>query len=117
MYLPATDLYHSYLGLATLAMMGEPGLKEVDPVLCMSIQARGNIEGSIKEAIIPVKMYWKHGYPFMSLETDSRHVQRMEEDEGPPQYLIDRLQGMANQAEDNLQNRTNSAGTHEHQDS
>ena len=86
--------------------MKEPGLKEVDPVLCVSIQAREKLEESIKEVTIPVKTYWKYGYPFMSLETDPRHAQRMEEDEGPPQYL-DRLQGMAKQAKDNLQNETN----------
>jgi geranylgeranyl transferase type-1 subunit beta len=85
-----TDLYHSYLGLAALAMMKEPGLKDVDPVLCMSVQAREKLEKSIKEATTPVKIYWKHGYPFMSLETDPQHAQRMKEDEGPLQYLVDR---------------------------
>jgi geranylgeranyl transferase type-1 subunit beta len=30
------DVYHGYLGLAALAVMGEPGLKEFDAALCIS---------------------------------------------------------------------------------
>jgi len=41
------DIYHSYLGLATLAILKEPGLKPVDPAICISIQARQNIEKQI----------------------------------------------------------------------
>jgi geranylgeranyl transferase type-1 subunit beta len=107
MYLSVIDLYHSYLGLATLAMMKEPGLKDIDPALCVSVQARGKLEKSIKEAITPVKVYWKHGYPFMSLETDPHHARRMEEDEGPPQFLIDRLKEKARQGGADIQNGTN----------
>lgn len=35
----ATDLLHSYLGLAALAIYKEPGLKEFDPTFCMSTDA------------------------------------------------------------------------------
>ncbi|EXJ65219.1 hypothetical protein A1O7_01560 [Cladophialophora yegresii CBS 114405] len=33
------DLLHSYLGLATLAIYKEPGLKAFDPTFCMSVEA------------------------------------------------------------------------------
>ncbi|KAL8366719.1 hypothetical protein RB595_010532 [Gaeumannomyces hyphopodioides] len=38
------DVYHSYLGLAVLAAMGEPGLKEFDEALCVSSQTAAAIE-------------------------------------------------------------------------
>lgn len=34
------DIYHSYLGLATLAMLGETSLQDVDAGLCMSNRAK-----------------------------------------------------------------------------
>ena len=34
------DIYHSYLGLATLAIMKEPGIKPLDSALCVSIQQK-----------------------------------------------------------------------------
>ena len=34
------DILHSYLGLAALSLMKEPGLKTVDPVMCISLGAR-----------------------------------------------------------------------------
>jgi len=86
------DLYHSYLGLATLAMMKEPGLKEVDPVLCASIETKEKIENTIKEAVVPWKTYWKHGEQFQSSEADPKHAQTMAEDEGPPKAMMDILQ-------------------------
>jgi geranylgeranyl transferase type-1 subunit beta len=86
------DLYHSYLGLATLAMMKEPGLKEVDPVLCASAKIKAKMEKTIKEAVVPWKTYWKHGEQFESLETDPKHAEKMAEDEGPPKSMIDILQ-------------------------
>jgi geranylgeranyl transferase type-1 subunit beta len=36
---PILDLLHSYLGLATLAIYNEPGLKAFDPTFCMSAEA------------------------------------------------------------------------------
>ncbi|KLU92403.1 type-1 protein geranylgeranyltransferase subunit beta [Magnaporthiopsis poae ATCC 64411] len=38
------DVYHAYLGLAALAAMEEPGLKEFDVTLCVSLQTVANIE-------------------------------------------------------------------------
>jgi geranylgeranyl transferase type-1 subunit beta len=34
------DIYHSYLGLATLAIMKEPGIKPLDSALCVSLQQK-----------------------------------------------------------------------------
>ncbi|RFU26714.1 hypothetical protein B7463_g9622, partial [Scytalidium lignicola] len=39
-----TDIYHSYLALATLATMKEPGIKQLDSALCISIQAKEHIK-------------------------------------------------------------------------
>ncbi|KAE9971523.1 hypothetical protein EG328_005530 [Venturia inaequalis] len=39
------DLYHAYLGLAALALMGEEGLKSIDATACFSIEAWEWIEG------------------------------------------------------------------------
>lgn len=38
------DLFHSYLGLAALAMMGEPGLKDFDIDLCCSQETARKLE-------------------------------------------------------------------------
>ncbi|MCJ1439455.1 hypothetical protein MMC27_008849 [Xylographa pallens] len=38
------DILHSYLGLATLAAMKEPGLRSIDPTLCISVSAREHLE-------------------------------------------------------------------------
>jgi geranylgeranyl transferase type-1 subunit beta len=37
------DIYHSYLGLAALAVMKEPGLKELDSALCVSREQKARI--------------------------------------------------------------------------
>ncbi|MCJ1386008.1 Geranylgeranyl transferase type-1 subunit beta [Xylographa soralifera] len=38
------DILHSYLGLAALAAMKEPGLRSIDPTLCISLSAREHLE-------------------------------------------------------------------------
>ncbi|PHH76437.1 hypothetical protein CDD80_1546 [Ophiocordyceps camponoti-rufipedis] len=38
------DLFHSYLGLAALALLGEPGLREMDVALCCSRDVSRKIE-------------------------------------------------------------------------
>jgi len=38
------DILHSYLGLAGLATMREPGLKSLDPTLCISVSACEHLE-------------------------------------------------------------------------
>lgn len=38
------DIYHSFLGLVVLAMLGETGLQDVDPALCISRKARRHLE-------------------------------------------------------------------------
>ncbi|EXJ95930.1 hypothetical protein A1O1_01055 [Capronia coronata CBS 617.96] len=40
------DLLHSYLGLATLAIYNEPGLKEYDPTFCFSKEAVEKIQNA-----------------------------------------------------------------------
>jgi geranylgeranyl transferase type-1 subunit beta len=39
------DLYHSYMGLAALGLIGVDGVKEVDAGMCISTQARQRIAG------------------------------------------------------------------------
>ena len=41
------DLLHSYMGLAALACMREPGLKSIDPALCISVSAREHLESLV----------------------------------------------------------------------
>ena len=38
------DIYHSCLGLAALATVKEPGLKALDPALCISLEQRAKID-------------------------------------------------------------------------
>lgn len=38
------DIYHSYLGLAALAIMGDADLKDFDVALCCSKETTGKIE-------------------------------------------------------------------------
>jgi geranylgeranyl transferase type-1 subunit beta len=38
------DIFHSYLGLASLSLVEEPDIKAVDASLCISIDARSHIE-------------------------------------------------------------------------
>lgn len=41
------DIYHSYLGLAALSIVGTPGLKKLDAALCISEDAKDKIEKDI----------------------------------------------------------------------
>ncbi|KAE8452101.1 hypothetical protein EG329_001568 [Mollisiaceae sp. DMI_Dod_QoI] len=45
------DIYHSYLALAALATMNEPGLKPLDAALCISIQQKEKFELLRKAAL------------------------------------------------------------------
>ncbi|MCJ1474673.1 hypothetical protein MMC13_003333 [Lambiella insularis] len=45
------DILHSYLGLAALAVIKEPGLRSIDATLCISVSAREHLEG----------LPWRHG--------------------------------------------------------
>ncbi|KMU88764.1 geranylgeranyltransferase type I [Coccidioides immitis H538.4] len=38
------DVLHSYLGLASLGLLGEPGIDPIDPVLCASQRTRQHLE-------------------------------------------------------------------------
>lgn len=46
------DIYHSYLALAILATMNEPGLKPLDAALCISIQQKEKLEQLRKAALV-----------------------------------------------------------------
>lgn len=48
------DVYHSYLGLATLAVAGEEGLKDCDSVLTFSKDVRGHAAALLRERGLPV---------------------------------------------------------------
>ena len=39
-------MYHAYFGLAALAAMGEPGLKEIDTTLAVSVKTAWKIEAA-----------------------------------------------------------------------
>ena len=65
------DIYHSYLGLAALATMKEAGLREFDPVLCISSRVKENIEKLRKEVLAPTNAYWKYGFCFPVKGDDS----------------------------------------------
>lgn len=39
------DIYHSYLGLAALSIMGDADLKPLDAPMCLSREAKGRLEG------------------------------------------------------------------------
>ena len=41
------DILHSYLGLAALSIMKEPGLKSLDSTLCISVAAFEHLEQAI----------------------------------------------------------------------
>ncbi|KAF8863348.1 terpenoid cyclases/Protein prenyltransferase [Acephala macrosclerotiorum] len=46
------DIYHSYLALAALATMNEPGLKSLDAALCISIPQKEKLEKLRKAALV-----------------------------------------------------------------
>jgi geranylgeranyl transferase type-1 subunit beta len=47
------DIYHSYLGLATLAIMKEAGIKPLDSALCVSMQQK-EVIGRLREAALSI---------------------------------------------------------------
>ncbi|KAJ5032452.1 uncharacterized protein L3040_009056 [Drepanopeziza brunnea f. sp. 'multigermtubi'] len=77
------DIYHSYLGLAALAIMKEPGIKPLDPGLCISLQQKDIIGQLRKSAAVPSRIYWKHGNAFSIREDDPDFEQIMASSEEP----------------------------------
>ena len=90
-----TDIFHSYLGLAALAVTGEPGLKKLDSPLCISIDAKKNLERLRNDPSVPRRRYWLHGYCFEIREDDPRCKEMMAKDEGPPKQLAEAFAGAA----------------------
>ncbi|POS84810.1 hypothetical protein EPUL_001731, partial [Erysiphe pulchra] len=58
------DIYHSYLGLAALALNDEPNIKKLDPALCVSVEQKNQIVRLRDDLLLPSRLYWKHGYCF-----------------------------------------------------
>ncbi|KAA8576324.1 hypothetical protein MFRU_009g02130 [Monilinia fructicola] len=88
------DIYHSYLGLAALAVLKESGIKELDSALCISLHAKKNIERLRKAALVPSRTYWVHGYRFKVREDSPEFGEKMAMNEGPPKSLIDAFEGV-----------------------
>ncbi|PQE25250.1 prenyltransferase and squalene oxidase protein [Rutstroemia sp. NJR-2017a WRK4] len=88
------DIYHSYLGLAILAALKEPGLKELDSALCISVEAKKNLEELRRAALVPSKTYWKHGYSFLVREDSPEFGSKMAAGESPPKSLLDAFEGV-----------------------
>lgn len=84
----AVDIYHSYLGLAALAIMKEPGIKQLDPILCISVEQKECIVRLRKSALVPTRTYWKHGYSFSIREDDPEFDIKMESNEGNPSLTV-----------------------------
>ncbi|TVY28947.1 Geranylgeranyl transferase type-1 subunit beta [Lachnellula hyalina] len=87
--LTATDIYHSYLGLAALAVMKEPGIKPLDSALCVSKQQRERVTQQRETASIARKIYWKHGYPISIREDNPEFKEKMASSEEPPKSIKD----------------------------
>lgn len=81
------DIYHSYLGLAALAVLQEPGLKPLDSVLCMSKEQRERMEKMRIEASVPTRRYWKDGFCYGVREDSRDFEERMRESEPVPEFL------------------------------
>lgn len=58
------DIYHSYLGLAALALNEEQNIKKLDPALCVSVEQKHDIVRLRDDLLRPTRLYWKHGYCF-----------------------------------------------------
>jgi len=84
----STDIYHSYLGLAALATMKESGIKQLDPVLCISMEQKQRFGKLRKSALVPTRTYWKHGYSFSIREDDPEFGTKIESDEGNPAVSV-----------------------------
>lgn len=81
------DIYHSYLGLAALAVMKEPGIKPLDSALCVSKQQRAKFTQQRTTASIARKVYWKHGYPISIREDNPEFEEKMASSEEPPKFM------------------------------
>lgn len=79
------DLYHAYLGLGILSIMGEPGLKPVHPAFCVTIDAKENLENTMEKILAQRKVYHINGIPWITSELDENHEKRMALDEGLPE--------------------------------
>lgn len=79
------DLYHAYLGLASLSLMGEPGLKPVHPAFVITQQAKENLDRVMEDVLAAKTVYHVNGMPWVVSELDSNYEKRIAEDEGRPE--------------------------------
>lgn len=56
------DIYHSYLGLAALATMGDGDLKEIDTGLCCTLETTRKIENARKGLLQDWDGNWDDGF-------------------------------------------------------
>jgi geranylgeranyl transferase type-1 subunit beta len=78
------DIYHSYLGLAALSIMKEPGLKPLCSALCVSVEQKQKIEKLRNSASVPTRLYWRNGYSFSIREDDPDFETKMGASKQPP---------------------------------
>jgi geranylgeranyl transferase type-1 subunit beta len=80
------DIYHSYLGLAALAIMNEPGIKPLDSALCISMQQKDTIRQHHKITLVQTRTYWNHRFCFSIREDDPDFEKVMASSEKAPEY-------------------------------
>jgi len=82
MLITETDIYHSYLGLAVLSVMKEPGLKPLNSALCISTLQKERIDQLRKAALVRTRTYSGHGYSFSIREDDPEFAIKTASKEG-----------------------------------
>ena len=80
------------MGLAALATMKEPGIRPLDPALCVSTQQREKIDSLRETAFVPTRQYWKHGYAFSVREDHTEFETKFASGEEPPKSITDALE-------------------------
>ena len=68
--------------------MKEPGIKPLDPALCISAQQNEVIRRLRKNARVATRTYWKHGFSFSIREDDPEFGKVMASSGDPPQIII-----------------------------
>lgn len=72
--------------------MGEPGLKPVDPVFCISLEAKKDLEASIEAVSAEKKIVWRKGVLAVLNKSDPDYESVVKEDEGPPVWQKEVMQ-------------------------
>ncbi|KAF4637117.1 hypothetical protein G7Y89_g955 [Cudoniella acicularis] len=85
------DIYHSYLGLAALAVLKEPGIKPLDSAICISKQQRERISTLRATALVPTRTYWNNGFCYSIREDHPDFEKKMTLSEERPKSLTSAL--------------------------